>query len=669
MASTSPSTSRASLPLPATPSTASLASPGGGAGRAGGSSGGPTVRVLSSQEDLATRPRSTSRGSISVGMGRTGSRDSLVGRGGSAGGAGGAGSTGPTATAGGELARATSPTPTGSRPSTAVPGVLPSAAFLNPRIPTTSPTLSHLPSSPTLSDSSHGYSAATHRPLSAASTATTGATGATGVALSLPLSSPPTSPRAGRQQHQGPIITRVSSAMAPSPASPVPPSPSISSSSAALAADYARSPSTRPTSPPAARRTSTDDLALALSPEEVAADLAAGGRLAQQRRSSADLVLAGAGAGAGARAESAMSGAYGVGVSAQGQEQRAGEDEQGAARTDFVHPQQQQSPAHHVLDFARSPSSSSAAAAFDSEKPFSALPPRPPSSSSPHLPAHPSAPRPTSRAFPAPSSVMLHIPLIPLTPRQRVYALHPGHNRFPSRGRLLSSGDNPLPFVVSCAVAFVLPALWWAFNGDFLWTHLGGGGKASLFVFAYLVLVMWTSMLKTALSDPGILPRDLDPHPARKLVEGSAEGGGEPVWRAEAKYVRVKGGGVVGSKWCETCHTYRPPRTSHCRLCDNCVEHTDHHCAFLNNCIGRRNYLPFLSFLASALLSGIYSLCFSAWHVSRTADLDPAGWTGRWDAIGAIVVAVLSFGLLVPVAGLASYHARLVWTNRTTVEM
>lgn len=132
----------------------------------------------------------------------------------------------------------------------------------------------------------------------------------------------------------------------------------------------------------------------------------------------------------------------------------------------------------------------------------------------------------------------------------------------------------------------------------------------------------------------------------------------------------------VLSRSCAVMHRYRPPRTSHCRLCDNCVEQTDHHCTFLNNCIGRRNHVPFIAFLVSSLLCSAYAIAFTVWHVVdahqvRTAQGEPRGaaWLRHWDTIGALVSLVLTVGITIPVAGLFAYHVRLLWTNRTTIEM
>ena len=64
-------------------------------------------------------------------------------------------------------------------------------------------------------------------------------------------------------------------------------------------------------------------------------------------------------------------------------------------------------------------------------------------------------------------------------------------------------------------------------------------------------------------------------------------------------------GHMANLNYCYTCFHFRPPRTSHCAECDNCVENFDHHCLWLGTCVGKRNYKYFFYLLS--LTSG---LCF-----------------------------------------------------------
>ncbi len=48
---------------------------------------------------------------------------------------------------------------------------------------------------------------------------------------------------------------------------------------------------------------------------------------------------------------------------------------------------------------------------------------------------------------------------------------------------------------------------------------------------------------------------------------------------------------------------YRPPRTEHCIVCDNCVVGFDHHCLWLGTCVGGAHYIDFLLYVTCLLVA------------------------------------------------------------------
>lgn len=99
----------------------------------------------------------------------------------------------------------------------------------------------------------------------------------------------------------------------------------------------------------------------------------------------------------------------------------------------------------------------------------------------------------------------------------------------------------------------------------------------------------FTFLFLTSSRDPGVIPRNKEA-PAEETSEAvtkSLEWVSEKVGKSKlprTKDVMVNGV-TVKVKFCDTCQLYRPPRASHCSICNNCVQRFDHHCPWVGQCI------------------------------------------------------------------------------------
>ncbi|KAJ2779794.1 Eukaryotic peptide chain release factor GTP-binding subunit [Coemansia interrupta] len=150
---------------------------------------------------------------------------------------------------------------------------------------------------------------------------------------------------------------------------------------------------------------------------------------------------------------------------------------------------------------------------------------------------------------------------------------------------------------------------------------------------------------------------------------------GMRVYAPTTKLVTINGS-HVRLKYCETCRIYRPPRASHCRFCDNCVENEDHHCIWLNNCVGRRNYRYFYSFLLATTCLALYIIAFSIVRLvlplhRRQDTRDYHTSFGESVRHHPVVLALILYVIInmSMVGGLFVYHTVLISRNITTHEV
>ncbi|KAK2516950.1 Zdhhc9 [Columba livia] len=282
----------------------------------------------------------------------------------------------------------------------------------------------------------------------------------------------------------------------------------------------------------------------------------------------------------------------------------------------------------------------------------------------------------------------------------------PGRNTFCCDGRIMMARQKGI-FYLTLFLILGTCALFFAFECRYLAVQL----SPAIPVFAaVLFLFAMATLLRTSFSDPGVIPRALPDEAAFIEMEIEATNGTVP--QGQRPPPRIKNfqinNQIVKLKYCYTCKIFRPPRASHCSICDNCVERFDHHCPWVGNCVGKRNYRYFYLFILSLSLLTIYIFTFNIVYVAlsesgcregkkkknlsciarisedwisehvegntRDISLNSAEWLFSPElgisslTVLTVLEVLICFFTLWSVVGLTGFHTFLVALNQTTNE-
>lgn len=249
----------------------------------------------------------------------------------------------------------------------------------------------------------------------------------------------------------------------------------------------------------------------------------------------------------------------------------------------------------------------------------------------------------------------------------RLYQTWYGKNKFYCSGKLISGPDRS-SFYATVGLICIPSILWFIFVGRSIWQQIS---PVLLFLGILIEIFDLCCLFIAGFIDPGIIPRNKR---NKELLEAYLERVKDPYLQKIPDKKEIDfAGNQISIKYCLTCNIFRPPRSSHCSICDNCVDSFDHHCPWVGNCIGRRNYRFFFFFLFSTCILCCYMFGVSlAVQILVAKSSDSSGVDAAFDSItkspATAAMILFSFMIFCSVSGLGGFHVYLTSTGKTTNE-